>query len=259
VRTGNGARDQFQLDVYGEVVDAVAAYVARGGTLDRASRRFLRGIGTLVARRWVEPDHGIWETRGEPQRHTYSMLRCWSALDTLVRSKEPWQLGFPVATLATERDRIRTTIERDCWNDEVRSYVATAGGATVDASLLLMAEHGFIDDSNRDRFRSTVRTIEDRLACGARVFRYHDDGPGPREGAFGICSFWLVLALIHIGDTRRALRHFDELAGYANDVGLYGEEFDDAGAALGNFPQAFTHVGLIRAACALAGEHTTAP
>jgi GH15 family glucan-1,4-alpha-glucosidase len=260
VRVGNGARDQVQLDVYGEVVEAVAAYARRGGVLDRASRRFLRGIGKTVARRWEEADHGIWEPRTEPRQHTYSRLRCWSALDALLEGNDEWKLGLPAAIMAVERDRIRAFIDEACWNPQLGSYVATAGGNALDASLLLLSEHGFIDDSNRERFRATVHSIEGELACGPRVFRYRsEDGLPPGEGAFGICSFWLVSALVRIGETDRARQHFEELLGYANDLGLYGEEFDESGAPLGNFPQAFTHVGLINAALALASRSAEAP
>ena len=252
VRVGNGARDQLQLDVYGEVVDAVGEYVDRGGTLDRASRRFLRGVGKTVMRRWKEVDHGIWETRAEPQHHTYSRLRCWSALNTLARMNHSCDLGVPTAHLNREMDRIRTAIQEECWNPRLGSYAATAGGATLDASLLLMGEHGFVDAANHEYFRGTVRAIQENLAHGARVFRYRsEDNLEGEEGTFGICSFWLVTALVQVGEKELARRHFEELLGYANDVGLYGEQFDERGEPLGNFPQAFTHVGLIHAAFAL--------
>ena len=259
VRVGNSARDQLQLDVYGEVVGAVAEYARQDGVLDRASKRLLRGIAKTVIRRWREADHGLWETRAGPQQHTYSRLRCWSALDTLARINDSCGLGLSTANLQAERDRIRCAIEEDSWNDRLGSYAATAGGAALDASLLLMAEYGFVEAAGRERFRSTVEAIEENLARGARVFRYRsEDGLSGQEGSFGICSFWRVGALVHLGERDRAKRYFEELLTYANDVGLYGEEFDEQDEPLGNFPQAFTHVGLIHAALALRAAATGA-
>ena len=256
VRVGNGARGQFQLDVYGEVVGAVAEYLRRGGTLDRSSRKLLRGIAKTVCRRWRDPDNGIWEIRGEPRRHTYSRVLCWFALDELLVLDADWGLGLLREDVTRERDRIRVAIEEDGWSEIMGSYTSSAGGDAVDASLLLLAEHGFIGPENRARFSSTLRTIERELAAGPLVLRYReDDGLKGTEGAFGICSFWMVLALAAAGDRERARLNFEALLGHANDLGLYGEEIDPrTGDALGNFPQAFTHVGLIHAALALDGN-----
>ena len=253
VRVGNGARDQLQLDVYGEVVGAVTEHLARGGTLDRSSRRFLRGIARTVGRRWSEPDSGIWEVRSERRHHTNSRVRCWSALNDLLLLDGASGLGLARRRLVAVRDRIRSAIEAEGWSESLGSYVSFSGGDAVDASLLLLAEHGYVDARNRARFVSTLRTIERELSVGPLVFRYrHADGLKGAEGAFGICSFWLVMALVAAGERERARVNFEQLLARANDVGLYGEEIDtDTGEALGNFPQAFTHVGLIHAALAL--------
>jgi hypothetical protein len=162
--------------------------------------------------------------------------------------------GIPVLHEDDALRAVRAAIEGECWSDTIRSYVMTAGGSGPDASLLLMGEYGYADGPRRERFARTVKTIEERLADGPLVRRYlGDDGLEGQEGAFGITSFWLVGALVFLGEADRARRHFEALLELANDVGLYGEEFDPSGAPLGNFPQAFTHVGLIHAALALEG------
>ena len=253
VRIGNGAREQLQLDVYGEVVGAVAEYADRGGTADRTAKRFLRGIAQTVCRRWVEPDHGIWEPRSGPRHNTYSKVRCWSALDRLLRLDEAWSLRLPRQRLTHERSRIRETVEREAWNADIGSYTSCFGGEDVDASLLLMAEHGYVGPDNAHRYAATVRAVGERLGTGALVMRYRDaDGIDGPEGAFAACAFWNVLAHVALGETERARTDLEQLLDHANDVGLYAEEIDpETGAALGSFPQAFTHVGLIQAVLAL--------
>ncbi len=255
VRIGNGARNQFQLDVYGEVVDAVVEYVHRGGSVDRGTGRMLRGLGQTVCAQWRRPDEGIWEVRVEPRHHTYSKVMAWVALERLLQLHERGEIEVPADAFAAERDAIRDTVETEGWSDELGSYTSTFGGEDVDASLLLLSRYGYVE-SGADRMRGTCAAVHDRLgAAGGLVYRYlhQPDGLPPGEGAFGIASFWAVDCECRQGAVDRAVERFESLLGYANDLGLYAEEIDpDTGAQLGNFPQAFTHVGLIDAALTLA-------
>jgi GH15 family glucan-1,4-alpha-glucosidase len=253
VRIGNGAADQFQLDTYGEVVEAAFQFVRRGGRLTRATGRLLVGLGDTVCKRWREPDEGIWEIRGGRRHHTYSKAMGWVALDRLLRLHEAGQLNVPARRFSGVRDEIRAEVEARGYNERLGSYVGVFDGDEPDASLLLLGLHGYADPAG-ERMRGTCRRVYDELGTGPLLHRYRaGDGLPGREGAFGIASFWGVEARARLGDVARAREDFERLCGYANDVGLFAEEIDPAtGACLGNFPQAFTHVGLISAALALA-------
>jgi GH15 family glucan-1,4-alpha-glucosidase len=254
VRIGNDAADQLQLDTYGEVVDAVFEFVRRGGRIDRATGRMLVGLGRTVCRRWREPDEGIWEVRNGRRHHTYSKAMCWVALDRLLRLHAEGHLRAPVELFARERDEIRAEIEARGYNVHVGSYVSVFDGEELDASLLLLARYGYTDPRS-PRMLSTCRQVHERLGTNGLLYRYldSDDGLPPGEGAFGIASFWAVECRCRQGDVDGAVQAFEHLCSRANDVGLFAEEIDPAtGAQLGNFPQAFTHVGLIDAALMLA-------
>ena len=248
VRVGNGAYDQFQLDVYGEVVDAAAQCVPRGGRFDRDTASLLVGIGRTVCKRWRAPDAGIWEQRDEARQHTVSKALCWVALDRLLQLHERGHLEVPVNLFRRERDAIKAAIETRAYNDRLGSYVATLDGDEIDASLLALPLYGYADPVG-PRMASTVARIRERLGHDVLIYRSE---PTDDEGTFGICAFWAVECLARGGKRTAAARDFERLLEYANDLGLYAEEIDAAtGAQLGNFPQAFTHVGLINAAVAL--------
>jgi GH15 family glucan-1,4-alpha-glucosidase len=256
VRIGNGAHRQVQLDVYGEVVLAVHDYVLSGGQLQRDEARALAGLGQAVCQRWREPDQGIWEVRGVPRQHTFSKVLCWLALDRLLDLYARGQLRVPdVAALRRERAAIAEVIEARGFNPSVGSYTAELDGNAPDAALLLMACLGYRPATD-PRMRGTLDFVERRLGRGnGLLLRYEEgyDGFASPEGAFGICGFWAVDNLVGRGELKAAERRFAELLSFANEVGLFAEEIDPrTGAALGNFPQAFTHVGLINAALALA-------
>jgi GH15 family glucan-1,4-alpha-glucosidase len=254
VRIGNAAMVQRQLDVYGEVIDAVTHFVREGGTLDRDSERLLCALGEYVCRHWDDPDEGIWEPRSGQRHNTHSRVLCWTALDRLLHLHVQDHLGdAPLEKFLQNRDAIRRQVETRAWNPELQSYVARLDGDELDATLLLLAWYGF-EPADSERMRSTYQMIQARLAAGdGLLYRYHT-GDSPGEGAFGICCFWVVEYLALGGGTAEEARElFERLCDYANDVGLFGEEIDPiTGAALGNFPQAFTHVGLINAALSLA-------
>ena len=255
VRVGNDAARQLQLDTYGEVIDASYQYAVRGGALDRKTQKMLAGLGKTVCQRWREPDEGIWEPRGGRQHHTHSRVTCWVALDRLIKLHEMGRLRETVPKFAKEREAIREEIERRGYNEQLRSYVGVLDGDAVDASLLLLGLNGYADPMSV-RMRNTYRCIRERLGVDGLLFRYASpDGLPPGEGAFGICGFWGVELLARQGDIEGASRNFEHLLSFANDVGLFAEEMDpETGSALGNFPQAFTHVGLINAALAIAGK-----
>ena len=250
VRIGNAAHKQLQLDVYGEVLDAAAQYAFNHGTFDRAARNALVDIGKYVAQNWNQPDQGIWEPRSAPQNHTHSRVLCWTALDRLITLCKKGHLdSVPTEDFCRERDRIAAQIHSRAWNPELQSYVSVLGGEHLDASLLLIPYYGF-ERADSSRMSSTYNCIRQRLRAGNHLlYRYK----GAPEGAFGICSFWEVEYLALGGSSlAHAQNLFDELLKYQNDVGLLAEEIDPAtGDALGNFPQAFTHIGLISAALSI--------
>ena len=261
VRIGNEAAGQRQLDVYGEVIEAVVYFVKAGGTLDRDTERTLCAFGEYVCRHWQEPDEGIWEPRSGAAHNTHSRVLCWTALDRLLQLHAQGHLTrAPAAMFQKNRELIRGEVEARAWNPDLGSYVAQLGGDRLDATLLLLPWYGF-EDAGTDRMRGTYARVREMLGAGdALLYRYRtEDSPG--EGAFGICSFWGVEYLALGGGTPEEARDlFEQLCGYANDVGLFAEEIEPStGAALGNVPQAFTHVGLINAAVSLTRRLEGAP
>jgi GH15 family glucan-1,4-alpha-glucosidase len=253
VRVGNDAHGQLQLDVYGEVLDAVSRFARRGGRFDRDTVKMLDGLGHTVCRRWREPDEGIWEGRSGRAHHTHSKALCWVALDRLIEMHEVGQIDVCIDIFRTERDAIRREVERRGYNAELGSYTRIFDGDTVDAALLTLPLYGYLDASH-PRMRSTCARIRNMLGRGPLVYRYRDvdDGLSAGEGAFGICSFWAAECLALGGDLPAATAAFERLLACGSDLGLFAEEIDpDTAAPLGNFPQAFTHVGLINAALTL--------
>ncbi len=254
VRVGNGARGQFQLDIYGEVIEATAQYAEYLGGFDKTTQRVLIGFGEYVAQHWQEPDEGIWEPRTGRTQNTHSKLMCWTALDRLLALNDKGRLhGVPRDLFTRTRDRIREEIETKAWNDGLHSYVSTFGGDEMDATLLRLAWYGF-EHADSERMTGTYKRICQQLSpADSLLYRYRREPP---EGAFGVCGFWGVehLALCErtLDQAHKAFKH---LLTYQNDVGLYAEEVDpQTGNALGNFPQAFTHIGLISAALTLAEQ-----
>jgi len=257
VRVGNAAADQTQLDIYGELLDAAHLHLdAMPDALDPGTWDVLALLADRAAARWREPDEGIWEVRGGQRHFLYSKLLCWVALDRAVHLAEDRDLPGDIQRWRTERDAVRQAILTDGYNPDLGAFTQAFGEATLDASALAIPLVGFLPPTDQ-RVQSTVAAIQQRLTAGGLVYRYlpaeTPDGLAGDEATFALCSFWLVdnLALAGRVDDARAL--FETVAGYANDVGLLAEEIDPAtGDLLGNFPQGFTHLALIRSALAIA-------
>jgi GH15 family glucan-1,4-alpha-glucosidase len=254
VRVGNGAWDQVQLDVYGELLNALSLYQDRLGDLHPEIQSFVADLADTAARRWSEPDSGMWEMRGEPRHHLSSKVLCWTALDRAV-SLAP-QLGefAKVEEWSAARDEIREAILTRGWSERRQAFAQSFDSDELDAAQLLMPILGFLPATD-DRMRSTIEAIARDLTEDGLVLRYKNDeglnadGLSGEEGTFVICSFWLVSCLAKAGEIERAEALFGQLVGYANDLGLLAEEIDTAdGEQLGNMPQAFSHIGLITAA-----------
>jgi GH15 family glucan-1,4-alpha-glucosidase len=257
VRVGNGAWGQTQLDVYGELLNSLYLYRGRIGEFHPEIQRFVAELADTAASRWERTGAGIWEMRGEPQHHLHSKVLCWVALDRAVKLAP--QLGeFARADeWAAERDRIRDAILARGWSGKRQAYAQAFDSHELDASLLLMPLVGFLPATD-ERMRSTIDAIARDLTEEELVLRYRNaegvnaDGLEGEEGTFVICSYWLVSCLAEAGELERAEALFERLAGYANDLGLLAEEVDTANdEQLGNFPQAFSHIGLINAAAAI--------
>jgi GH15 family glucan-1,4-alpha-glucosidase len=258
VRVGNGAAAQLQLDVYGEVLGAAAAFADFAGGLDGDHGRRLAGIADLVCDVWREPDAGIWEVRAEAAHFIESKMMCAVALDRAVELAESGYLPrAKIARWQQESAAVRDFVEAHGYSETRGSYVRAAGEDDLDASLLLAVLAGY-DRPDAPRLVGTVDAIRRELAHGPLVARYLGaDGLVGREGAFLACSFWLAEALARQGRVEEASTLMDELVELANDVGLYAEEIDPAsGDFLGNFPQGLSHLALINAAVAIAEAAT---
>jgi GH15 family glucan-1,4-alpha-glucosidase len=255
VRIGNGAWDQTQLDVYGELLDAALQISQLGIDIDDEYCAFLADIADRAVLRWPDIDEGIWEVRGGAGHFLYSKVMNWVALDRAVQLAPVIGAGSErVANWAEHRDRIRAVILEHGWSDGAGAYTQAFGRDDLDASVLMMPVVGFLPATD-PRMHATIDAIADHLTDDhGFVYRYlNEDGLAGGEGTFGICTFWLAECLALAGEVDRARVLFDRMARCANDVGLLSEEVDPAtGELLGNFPQAFTHIGLVHAALAIA-------
>ena len=254
VRVGNGAWNQVQLDVYGELLLALHLYREQLGDLHPEIQRFVADLADTAARRWPERDSGIWEMRGEPLHHLSSKVMCWAALDRAIDLAPRLGEYARVEAWTEERERIREAILTRGWSEAKQAYAQAFDSDELDAAALLMPLVGFLPAGD-ERMRSTIEAIARELTEDGLVLRYraqeglNADGLQGEEGTFVVCSFWLVSALAMAGELDRAEALYGQLAGYANDLGLLGEEIDTAtGEQLGNFPQAYSHIGLITSA-----------
>lgn len=254
VRIGNGAYKQQQLGIYGEFMDAIAIY----NRYDAITYDLWENVQRLLewlSQHWHDTDEGIWEVRGGPKNFVNSRVMCWVAFDRALRIAQ--DRGWPVQAddWAKLRSQIYKQVMTEGWNEQKHSFVQYYGSDAIDASALLMMITHFVG-SREPRMLSTIDRIEKELASGALVHRYNPenaakDGLGSQEGTFGACSFWLIENLAHAGRLDKARLMLEKLLSYSNHVGLYAEEISPTGEALGNFPQAFTHLALITACSAL--------
>lgn len=259
VRIGNGVRSFFELDVYGEVIEAVAHLVRAGNALDRETQKMLLGFGKYVCKNWHRPDTGIWEKMKPLRHYTHSKLMCWVALDRLIEMHKRGQLKEIPEDFINHQNQIRKEIEEKGWNSKINAYTQEFEGEKIDSTALVMPLYEF-DSVFSDRMKQTFAVIHQKLSPAPFLLYRYEQSLKEGEGAFGLCSFWNIECLARKGNLQEAHQAFNQILNYANEVGLFSEEIDpNTGEALGNYPQAFTHVGLINAALALEknerGEH----
>ena len=252
VRVGNAAATQLQLDVYGEVADAMHQARKKASSVPEQSAAIERDWISHLEKIWMQPDEGIWEVRGERQHFTHSKVMAWVAVDRAIKDFERFKLAAPLDHWRKLRDKIHEDVCRQGFNSSVGTFVQSYGSTALDASLLLIPLVGFLPASDR-RVVATIEAIERKLVVDGFVLRYDlgksDDGLAGDEATFLFCSFWLVDCLVMMDRRDDALRLFDRLLNIRNDLGLLAEEYDPiSGRQLGNFPQAFSHIGLVNSA-----------
>jgi trehalose 6-phosphate phosphatase len=251
VRVGNSAATQIQLDVFGPVVDLVHELLLREAPLSARHWRLVEAMVSAVAERWADPDHGIWEVRQAPRHHVHSRVMCWLTLDRAVRIARSFMEADKPEWSAL-RDAIANDVVEHGWNPDVTAFTSAYGSSAIDASALHVGLSGLVPADDR-RFVATVEAVESTLLDGPGVYRYRfEDGLPGREGAFLLCTCWLVDSYLAIGRNGDARRLFRELVALVGPTGLLAEEYDIASStALGNFPQAYSHIGLIESALKL--------
>lgn len=254
VRIGNGAYNQLQIDMYGELLDTVYIFVNYARPITIEFWQEIKKQIDIVIDNWKLPDSSIWEVRGGKQEFLFSRLMCWVALDRAIKIAEHCSFPYPEEHWKKVRNEIYNSIFENFWNPQIESFVQYKGSNRTDASMLLMPLVNFISPYSA-YWQSTIKAIENELALGVLIYRYKDDSLFDKfrgsEGSFTICSFWYVECLAKSGQAEKAMLYFEKLSGYANHLGLYAEQIGLDGRHLGNFPQAFTHLSLISAAIEL--------
>jgi pentatricopeptide repeat protein len=257
VRIGNGAADQLQLDIYGEMLDAILTGDDYGMPIAHRGWAGLTRLMDWVADNWDQPDEGVWETRGGPKDFTFGRVQCWVALDRAIRLAR--RHGWPANAdrWLAERDKVYNQIMDRGWNPKVQAFTQHYDTDVLDSSLLLMPLEGFVS-ANDPMWLSTLDAMDRELVSDSLVYRYNPgaspDGLHGDEGTFSLCTFLYVDALARAGRLDDAVLTFEKMQTYGNHLGLYSEEIGSTGEQLGNFPQAFTHLSLINAALSLNRE-----
>ena len=254
VRVGNAAERQVQLDVFGPIVDLIHLLHANGASLSSEHWRLVESMVTAVSRRWHEPDHGIWEIRKPPRHHTYSKAMCWLTVDRGIKLAKHFE-PRDNADWVDVRDQILDDVVTHGWKTDSHSFGAAYDGTDLDASVLAIGLSGMVA-ADDERFIGTVAAVETTLRDGPTVYRYRaDDGLPGQEGGFNLMTSWLIDAYYMVGRHEEALDLFDDLCGLVGPTGLLSEEYDPlTGRALGNHPQAYSHLGLINNALNLSGR-----
>ena len=252
VRVGNAAFDNLQLDIYGELMDSVYLYDKYGSPMGYDAWTNLVRLLDWLSANWRRPDESIWEVRGGRQEFLFSRVMCWVAFDRAIRLATKRSFPAPLAKWYETRDTIFQDIFTRFWDPARGAFVQHVGATTLDAATLLMPLVRFVSPTD-PRWISTLRAIERELVSDSLVYRYRlaggfSDGLTGEEGTFSMCSFWYVECLSRMGDLHKARFLFEKMLGYANHLGLYGEQLGLQAQHLGNFPQAFTHLALISAA-----------
>jgi GH15 family glucan-1,4-alpha-glucosidase len=251
VRIGNGAAEQLQLDIYGELIDSVYFFSRHGSPIDHESWVDLTRVIDWICENWDQADEGIWEERGGRKQYTYSRLMSWVGLDRAVRMALDRGLPADLPRWQSSRDLIYHQIMAKGWHPERQAFVQHYDSEFLDAAVLLMPLVNFVAPTDR-RWLSTLDAMSNELVSDSLVYRYNveasPDGLEGEEGTFSICTFWYVEALARAGRVDEARLAFEKMLTYANHLGLYAEQIGLTGEALGNFPQAFTHLALINAA-----------
>lgn len=260
VRIGNEAAKQFQLDIYGEIFDAVHIYDRKAEAVSYDFWTHLSRIIDWLCAHWRDDDDGIWEVRSGRKSFLTSKVMCWGAIERAIQMARKRSFPAPLARWLRVRDEIFRDIYKNYWNDQLRAFVQHRGAKDLDASALLMPLIRFISPKD-PRWESTFRAIQERLVEDSLVYRYRvppEKRYGQPQGTFTVCSFWYIECMSLMGDLRQARLLFEKMLGYANHLGLYAEELGPQGQQLGNFPLALSHIGLISAALTLNEKLTEA-
>lgn len=251
VRIGNGASDQRQLDIYGEMLDSLYLIDSQGFSPGYQGWEHVLSLANWLCEHWDQPEEGIWETRGGQQPFVYGRLMSWVAMDRVIRMASAHGLPANLARLMTERDRIYHQIMEKGWNEQRGAFVQHYNTDVLDASLLMMPLVKFVSPTD-PRWQSTLRAMDQELVSDSLVYRYNPsaspDGLRGHEGTFSIATYWYVDALARSGRLEEARLTFEKMATYGNHLGLFAEQIGLTGEQLGNFPQAFTHLAQINAA-----------
>jgi len=255
VRIGNAAKDQLQIDIYGELIDTIYIYNKSYKPITYKFWGLIESMVKVVKKEWKKADHGIWEIRNEKKEFLHSRLMCWVAMDRAIKIADHRSFPYPEAEWKALRNEIYLDIFENFWNNDIGAWVQYKGAGVVDASVLLMPLTHYISPAE-DRWTSTMKAVEERLRLDVLLYRYRNeeegvDGLDGEEGTFNMCSFWFIEAMAKSGRVEEATESFEKMIGYANHLGLFSEELGKKGEHLGNFPQAFTHLALISAAIEL--------
>lgn len=265
VRIGNAASKQFQLDIYGELIDTIYLYNKHGGPITYEFWKYVTLFVNYVVKNWQDDDHGIWEVRAGKKDFLFSKIMAWVAIDRAINIARDRSFPAPLEEWLNTRNEIYKEVYENYWNEEKQSFVQYKGADVLDSSVLIMTLVRMFSP-DEPRFKATMDAIEKSLVTDSLVYRYNIgagavDGLAGQEGTFSICSFWYIENLAKAGKVEKARLQFEKMLGYANHLGLFSEQIGLQGELLGNFPQAFTHLALISAAEQLSKDlaHTKHP